>query len=56
MTANVADSLGINKGRIQLGRDADLCIFNDDFSLHGVIAKGKTLLLDNELLVTGNFE
>lgn len=56
MTANVADSLGISKGRIQPGRDADICIFNDDFSLYGVIAKGKTLLLDNELLVTGNFE
>lgn len=56
MTANVADSLGINKGRIEPGQDADICIFNDDFSLHGVIAKGKTMLLDNELLVTGNFE
>ncbi|MGF1728435.1 beta-aspartyl-peptidase [Photobacterium kasasachensis] len=56
MTANVADSLGINKGRIQPGKDADICIFNDDFSLHGVIAKGQRLQLDNELLVTGNFE
>ncbi|WP_236733377.1 beta-aspartyl-peptidase [Aliivibrio fischeri] len=56
LTSNVADSLGINKGRLQLGQDADLCIFNDDFTLYGVVAKGKTVLLDNELLVTGNFE
>ena len=56
LTSNVADSLGINKGRLQLGQDADLCIFNDDFTLYGVIAKGKTILLNNELLVTGNFE
>ena len=56
MTANVADSLGISKGRIEPGLDADICIFNDDFSLHSVVAKGKTMLLDNELLVHGNFE
>lgn len=56
MTANVADTLGINKGRISLGHDADLCIFNDDFTLNGVIAKGKTMLLDNEVLVKANFE
>ncbi|MGF1756993.1 beta-aspartyl-peptidase [Photobacterium sagamiensis] len=56
LTSNVADSLGINKGRIQAGRDADICIFNDDFTLHGVIAKGKTMLADNNLLVAGNFE
>ena len=56
LTSNVADSLGINKGRLQLGQDADLCIFNDDFTLYGVIAKGKTILLNNEFLVTGNFE
>ncbi|MGF1790287.1 beta-aspartyl-peptidase [Photobacterium profundum] len=56
LTSNVADSLGINKGRIQTGHDADICIFNDDFTLHSVIAKGKTMLADNNLLITGNFE
>ncbi|MCW8327198.1 beta-aspartyl-peptidase [Photobacterium sp. SDRW27] len=56
MTANVADSLGISKGRIKTGQDADICIFNEDLSLHTVIAKGKTMLTDNSLLVTGNFE
>ncbi|CAM3597330.1 beta-aspartyl-peptidase [Parendozoicomonas haliclonae] len=56
MTANVARSLGINKGSIEVGQDADLCLFNDDFTLRGVIAKGRPLMDNNELLVTGNFE
>ncbi|MGF1759110.1 beta-aspartyl-peptidase [Photobacterium sagamiensis] len=56
MTANVADTLGINKGRVGLGHDADICIFNDDFTLNGVIAKGKTMLLDSEVLIKENFE
>lgn len=56
LTANVADSLGISKGRIEIGSDADLCIFNDDFSLNSVIAQGKTMMLHGEMLVTGNFE
>ncbi|MCG6295899.1 amidohydrolase family protein, partial [Vibrio vulnificus] len=56
LSANVADSLGICKGRIQVGMDADLCIFNQDFSLNSVLAKGQTMLLNHELLVTGNFE
>ncbi|MGF1878004.1 beta-aspartyl-peptidase [Photobacterium frigidiphilum] len=56
LTSNVADSLGINKGRIQAGHDADICIFNDDFTLHSVIAKGQTMLANNNLLITGNFE
>ncbi|PSW20838.1 beta-aspartyl-peptidase [Photobacterium sanctipauli] len=55
-TANVADSLGIKKGRIETGSDADLCIFNDDFSLDSVIAQGKTMMLHGEMQVTGNFE
>ncbi|MGF1734927.1 beta-aspartyl-peptidase [Photobacterium satsumensis] len=56
LTANVADSLGISKGRIEIGSDADLCLFNDDFSLNSVIAQGKTMMLHGEMLVTGNFE
>lgn len=56
LTSNVADSLGLNKGRIQTGLDADICIFNDDFTLHSVMAKGQTMLADNNILITGNFE
>ncbi|WP_299735237.1 beta-aspartyl-peptidase [uncultured Endozoicomonas sp.] len=56
MTANVAASLGINKGRIDVGQDADLCVFNDDFTLNSVIAKGQMLMQNHELLVSGNFE
>ncbi|WP_066014441.1 beta-aspartyl-peptidase [Endozoicomonas atrinae] len=56
MTANVASSLGINKGRIEVGQDADICLFNDDFTLNSVIAKGNVMMHNNELLVAGNFE
>lgn len=56
MTANVASSLGISKGRIEVGQDADICLFNDDFTLNSVIAKGSLVMHNNELLVTGNFE
>ncbi|MGR5063957.1 beta-aspartyl-peptidase [Photobacterium sp. DNB22_13_2] len=56
VSANVADSLGIKKGRVEIGCDADLCIFNDDFSLDSVIAQGKTMMLHGEMQVTGNFE
>ncbi len=56
LTANVATSLGIRKGNIQQGEDADICIFDKDLSLESVIAKGKTLMLNNETVVNGNFE
>ncbi len=56
MTANVASSLGISKGRIEVGQDADICVFNDDFTLNSVIAGGNTLMQNHELLITGNFE
>ena len=56
MTANVASSLGISKGRIEVGQDADICLFNDDFTLNSVIAKGNVMMHNNELLVAGNFE
>ncbi|WCE30836.1 beta-aspartyl-peptidase [Vibrio sp. SCSIO 43137] len=56
LTSNVADSLGINKGRVQTGADADLCIFDSSLTLESVIARGNTLMLNNEILVNGNFE
>lgn len=56
MTANVADTLGINKGRIETGHDADICIFNDDFTIHSVIAKGKAMILGGDVLIKENFE
>ncbi|GHA49589.1 beta-aspartyl-peptidase [Photobacterium aphoticum] len=56
MSANVADSLGIKKGRLHEGADADLCIFNDDFTLDSVIVNGRTMMLHGEVLVQGNYE
>lgn len=56
MTANVARSLGINKGTVAIGQDADLCLFNDDFTLRSVMAKGQMLMENSEVLVTGTFD
>ncbi|WP_375749619.1 beta-aspartyl-peptidase [Vibrio sp. HN007] len=56
LTSNVANSLGIQKGTIQAGRDADLCVFDKDLNLETVIARGQTMMLNNEILVHGNFE
>ena len=56
MTANVARSLGINKGTAAVGQDADLCLFNDDFTLRSVMAKGQMLMENSEVLVTGTFD
>ncbi len=56
MTANVAKSVGIKKGAISVGSDADVCIFNQDYTLSSVIAMGKTLIHGGEQRVIGNFE
>jgi beta-aspartyl-dipeptidase (metallo-type) len=56
LTANVADSLGINSGRIAIGQRADLCLFNDDMTLERVYAKGTLMLERNQFIARGNFE
>ncbi|MGL5148873.1 MAG: amidohydrolase family protein, partial [Plesiomonas shigelloides] len=56
MTSNVADSLGLRKGRLATGEDADVCLFNPDFSLDTLIAGGQVLLQHGEMQVTANFE
>ncbi len=55
-TSNVADSLGISGGRIAMGQHADLCVLNDDFTLHQAFAAGKLMFSSGECLVRGNFE
>lgn len=56
MTSNVADSLGITGGRLQPGERADMCLLNDDFSLHQTFAAGQLMFSAGECLVKGNFE
>lgn len=56
LTANVADSLGIQSGRIAVGQKANLCLFNSDMTLERVYAKGALMLERNQFIARGNFE
>ena len=58
ITANVADTLKLSaKGRIAKGKDADLVLVSkEDLSINSVMAKGKWMIKDNEVLVKGTFE
>jgi len=57
ITANPAHHLELKgKGRLEAGMDADLCVFTDDMNLRHVIAKGKFLMRDGEIIVKGTFE
>ena len=58
VTKNPAKVLGLypQKGSIQTDSDADLLVFDKNFDLTGVIAKGKWLMKDYELLKKGTYE
>lgn len=56
LTANVAGSLGIAGGRLQPGERADICVLNEDCSLHQTFAAGRLMFSHGECLVHGNFE
>jgi len=57
ITKNPAHHLGLTgKGRIEAGMDADLCVFTEDMNLRHVMAKGKFLMRNKEIIVKGVFE
>jgi beta-aspartyl-dipeptidase (metallo-type) len=57
VTSNVADILRLNgKGRIEKSKDADLVILDHEFKIHSIIAKGKTVVSDYEMLKKGTYE
>lgn len=57
VTVNPARNLGLkNKGKLEIGCDADLCIFNENFELLDVFARGQHMMKDKKILVKGNFE
>ena len=57
VTSNVARHLELpGKGEVRVGADADLCFFNQDLDLTHVVAKGKFLMRDSEIVVKGTFE
>ena len=57
ITANPAKNLGLkSKGQVKTNFDADLCFFDSDLNLCSVIANGKFMMKDCELVVKGSFE
>lgn len=57
ITANVAERLQLeDRGRVQIGKRADINILNSDLELEGVICGGKIMMKDGELLVKGTYE
>jgi len=57
ITTNPARNLGLqHKGKIEVGCDADLCFFDNNFKLTDVFANGKQMMKDKEIIVKGTFE
>jgi beta-aspartyl-dipeptidase (metallo-type) len=57
ITTNPARNLSLKqKGKIEVGYDADLCFFNTDFTLTDVIAKGHAMMKDNQLIKCNCYE
>ena len=57
ITLNPAINLGLyDKGRIEVGCDADLCCFTHELELKDVFAKGQQMMENGNILVKGNFE
>ncbi|MBY6036421.1 beta-aspartyl-peptidase [Fictibacillus nanhaiensis] len=58
ITSNPASVLKLkNKGRLQIGLDADVVLLNkDDLLIHTVIANGQLMVKDSKVLIKGTFE
>ncbi len=57
VTYNPAKILKLqNKGTIAQGKDADILLLDHDLALVDVIAKGKVLMANHEVIVKGTFE
>jgi beta-aspartyl-dipeptidase (metallo-type) len=58
VTSNPARRAGLfrEKGSLDTGKDADILILNDDLSLESLMAKGRLLVHDRQVIVKGTFE
>ncbi len=56
-TSNVATAYHLkNKGRVDVGMDADLIIFDEDWNVDTVIARGQVMVDERAIKVRGMFE
>ncbi|MBC8489036.1 MAG: beta-aspartyl-peptidase [Bacteroidetes bacterium] len=57
ITSNVADILKLNqKGRVEVGKDADLVLLNEDFEIIHLMAVGEIMVRDKKMLRKGSYE
>lgn len=57
ITSNPAKNLGLQyKGKIEVGMDADVCVFDKDLELTHVFARGQHMMRNKEIIVKGSFE
>ncbi|HEY8363977.1 MAG TPA: beta-aspartyl-peptidase [Haloplasmataceae bacterium] len=56
-TSNVSSALNLTfKGYIDIGKDADILLLDDEYELDSVIAKGQILMSNKEIIVYGTYE
>ncbi|TVQ12246.1 MAG: beta-aspartyl-peptidase [Bacteroidetes bacterium] len=56
-TSNIADILWLkNKGRIEVAKDADLVVLDQDFNIIHLVAMGKLMVENSKMLKKGSYE
>lgn len=55
-TSNVADSLGVKEGRLEVGAKANLCVLTENLAVDTVMARGTVWVRGGESVKKGNFE
>ncbi|MFC4736554.1 beta-aspartyl-peptidase [Bacillus daqingensis] len=57
VTENPASVLKLqDKGRVEVGRDADMLLMNEDWEPETVLARGRIMMRERKVLVKGTFE
>ena len=57
ITRNVADSHGLkDQGRVEVGAVANALLFDENFNLTDVFAKGRGMMRSGDIVVKGVFE
>lgn len=57
ITSNVADILKLsNKGRVKVGKDADVLLIDNDFNILSIVAMGELMVKNGKTLKKGSYE